>query len=260
MRRSPPICWSCDAEASPEVVEVESVIQTRSETDGGPFRMYPCPQCRAQNGVLSAPKLGWLFYPLEGRGGPSATDWIGSRSERGQRKRAQGWWQAHEVDVERFQHLASKNPRRRARASPQQRARSARAPAADPGPSHRRRRTSPPPPESGPTHDESSPHGATSGEPSRKASTRAGPSKKTGSSTGRKRAESSPAAPDSPHGILGVPLDADLDTVRRAYRAAVKKCHPDRVAHLDAEFQELAHRKVKALRRAYDALVKRLSN
>jgi curved DNA-binding protein CbpA len=57
-----------------------------------------------------------------------------------------------------------------------------------------------------------------------------------------------------------VPVDADLAAIRTAYRSAVKKCHPDRFAHLDEEFQELATRKVKQLRRAYDSLVRRLED
>ena len=42
--------------------------------------------------------------------------------------------------------------------------------------------------------------------------------------------------------LLGIAADAPPDEIRRAYRAAVKLCHPDRVARLDPEIQELATR------------------
>jgi len=60
----------------------------------------------------------------------------------------------------------------------------------------------------------------------------------------------------SPCELLGVEPGADARTVRSAYRRALKLCHPDRVANLDPEIQELAHRKSKALRRAYEQLLR----
>lgn len=78
------------------------------------------------------------------------------------------------------------------------------------------------------------------------------------------RARGRPAAPAprddvdarSPYELLGVAPDADARAVRSAYRRALKLCHPDRVANLDADLQELAHRKSKALRRAYEQLLR----
>ena len=48
---------------------------------------------------------------------------------------------------------------------------------------------------------------------------------------------------------------ASEDEIRTAYRKALKLCHPDRVANLDPEIQDVAHRKAKALRRAYEELL-----
>lgn len=72
------------------------------------------------------------------------------------------------------------------------------------------------------------------------------------------RAAPPPEPPaDDPRTVLGVAADADEREIRRAFRRAVKRCHPDRVAHLDPAFAELAHRKVKELRAAYEALLGR---
>lgn len=56
--------------------------------------------------------------------------------------------------------------------------------------------------------------------------------------------------------VLGVPADADEQTVKRAYRELAKKYHPDRVAHLGEEFRDLAHQKFLEIQNAYDRLGK----
>jgi preprotein translocase subunit Sec63 len=63
--------------------------------------------------------------------------------------------------------------------------------------------------------------------------------------------------PWDPHAILGVPRDASEDDVSRAYRDRLKECHPDRVAGLGAELQDLAHRKTLDIQRAYAELTRR---
>jgi hypothetical protein len=55
--------------------------------------------------------------------------------------------------------------------------------------------------------------------------------------------------------VLGVSPAADRDAIERAYRDRSVQCHPDKVAHLDAEFQALAERKFRRLRAAYDLLM-----
>ncbi len=57
--------------------------------------------------------------------------------------------------------------------------------------------------------------------------------------------------------ILGVKPGASPDEIKAAYRKAVAKYHPDKVTHLGNEFQEMAHRKVVAIQRAYESLMKR---
>jgi len=63
-------------------------------------------------------------------------------------------------------------------------------------------------------------------------------------------------APWDPHAVLGVPPGASRDVITRGYHDQLKRYHPDRVADLGAELQELAHRKTIELRRAYDELMR----
>ncbi len=60
---------------------------------------------------------------------------------------------------------------------------------------------------------------------------------------------------EDPYKILGVEPGASPDEIKAAYRRAVAKYHPDKVTHLGREFQEMAHRKLVAIQRAYEALM-----
>jgi DnaJ-domain-containing protein 1 len=55
--------------------------------------------------------------------------------------------------------------------------------------------------------------------------------------------------------ILGVAPGDDRETIEHAYRERSRTCHPDKVAHLDAEFVALAERKFRRLQQAYELLV-----
>ena len=54
--------------------------------------------------------------------------------------------------------------------------------------------------------------------------------------------------------VLGVARGASRDEIARAYREQLKRYHPDRVADLGPELQEVAHRKTVELQRAYAEL------
>ena len=54
--------------------------------------------------------------------------------------------------------------------------------------------------------------------------------------------------------LLGVDPGADMPAIEKAFRERSRTCHPDKVAHLDLEFQELAERKFKRLQQAVDLL------
>ena len=57
-----------------------------------------------------------------------------------------------------------------------------------------------------------------------------------------------------PYAVLGVRAGVTPDELTRAYRDQMKKYHPDRVAGLPSEFQELAHQKAIEIQRAYAEL------
>jgi DnaJ like chaperone protein len=61
----------------------------------------------------------------------------------------------------------------------------------------------------------------------------------------------------NPFKILGVKPGASPDEIKAAYKRAVAKYHPDKVTHLGNEFQEMAHRKLVAIQRAYESLMKK---
>ncbi len=57
-----------------------------------------------------------------------------------------------------------------------------------------------------------------------------------------------------PYDLLEVPRGASADEIKAAYKRAVARYHPDKVAHLGKEFQELAHKKLLAIQQAYETL------
>ena len=65
------------------------------------------------------------------------------------------------------------------------------------------------------------------------------------------------AAPDDPTPrhwteVLDVPPDADEARIESAYRRAIARHHPDRVATMAPEIQELARRRTVEINAAYD--------
>jgi DnaJ-domain-containing protein 1 len=56
--------------------------------------------------------------------------------------------------------------------------------------------------------------------------------------------------------IFGLQHGATKEQLKRQYREMIAKCHPDRVNHLDSEFQKLAEEKTKLLNEAYSLLLK----
>jgi len=57
-----------------------------------------------------------------------------------------------------------------------------------------------------------------------------------------------------PYEILGVSPGASAEEIQTAYRAAVQQYHPDKVAHLGDEFQDLAQKKFVEIQEAYNIL------
>jgi len=63
-----------------------------------------------------------------------------------------------------------------------------------------------------------------------------------------------PLGPVEALALLGCKPSAGGAEIEQAFRERSLTCHPDKVAHLDREFQELAEKKFKRLRRALDIL------
>lgn len=55
----------------------------------------------------------------------------------------------------------------------------------------------------------------------------------------------------TPYGVLGVPVSAADEDIKKAYRRLASQYHPDRVAHLGGEHVEQAHIKFLQLQEAY---------
>jgi hypothetical protein len=70
-----------------------------------------------------------------------------------------------------------------------------------------------------------------------------------------------PPPPDArdPWKVLGIAPGTSKEEARKAFRTLVAQYHPDKVAHLAPEFQELAERKTRALLEAWEQLEKELS-
>lgn len=60
-----------------------------------------------------------------------------------------------------------------------------------------------------------------------------------------------------PYTVLGVDRGASPDEIRAAHRRMVAQYHPDKVAHLGKEFQDMAHQKLIAIQQAYELLMAR---
>lgn len=57
-----------------------------------------------------------------------------------------------------------------------------------------------------------------------------------------------------PYEVLRIPASATPEAIRAAYKARMKEYHPDKVAMLGEELQELAHRKSLEIQKAYQQL------
>ncbi|MBQ6908162.1 MAG: J domain-containing protein [Clostridia bacterium] len=62
----------------------------------------------------------------------------------------------------------------------------------------------------------------------------------------------------NPYSVLGVPDNADEETVKKAYRELVKKYHPDN--YKDNPLADLANEKLQEINKAYDMIIKNKSN
>lgn len=59
-----------------------------------------------------------------------------------------------------------------------------------------------------------------------------------------------------PYNILGISMNSTDEDIRVAYRELSKKNHPDLVAHMSKDFQDLAEKKVRKINWAYQEIKK----
>lgn len=75
----------------------------------------------------------------------------------------------------------------------------------------------------------------------------------------RQKEEQKPEEKDistSWHRILEVPQSASADDIAKSYKQKIRQYHPDKVASLGPELQELAEKKSKEINTAYDYAIK----
>jgi hypothetical protein len=75
---------------------------------------------------------------------------------------------------------------------------------------------------------------------------------------GRKEATAEEAPPEEvkkdPYAVLGIDRSASGEEIRIAYLRLAAKYHPDKVSHLGEEFRDLAAKRFKEIKAAFDAL------
>jgi len=213
----PPGCWSCGRLPSEEDIRIRSLLHPRAERDGGPVTILRCPECAAETVVEEIPGGDVVLATLYSAGlsdGVAATLFDGPDG-REQRRRAQAWTALwHDALVAM---RLTRAAQRRSDAKPPPRSRPQPRPASA-GPKKRSRKRAP---------DPALPRSPRTGLPSTQAEAR---------------------------GILGIAASAAAKEIDRAYREMSRKCHPDLVAHLDEDFQRLAHEKFLRLKRAHELL------
>jgi hypothetical protein len=214
-------CWYCDGEIDAAVVEREGYLLPRRTSEGGPLWLLPCPHCGTRNGGEKNAAGAFLLVPHVA---PGLRGWIAALSSPGRlvlRAHARAWFRRHAAGRRAF-HAEPRSAR------PQEPEED--VPAGAIG--------QPPPPEAGPPlAGEDAPAG--------------------GEDAAREETARVSALLDH-YGTLGVSLSATREEITAAYHRLSQRCHPDKVAHLDEEFQELADRKFRALRDAYEAILESL--
>ena len=60
-----------------------------------------------------------------------------------------------------------------------------------------------------------------------------------------------------PHEILGIPSDANAETISKAHKFWIKRYHPDRVTHLGPNYIEQARKRAEQLNTARQAMLKK---
>lgn len=74
--------------------------------------------------------------------------------------------------------------------------------------------------------------------------------------TRQKPGSGSQQTDENPYQVLGIKQGANKTEIKLAYHAKLKANHPDKVAYMSLEIQELAHKQTLRIKKAYEKLIK----
>lgn len=217
-------CWYCRAKLNPEWVQRDGLLRGRDESEGGPYRVYPCPSCRRENRIEAVGEGKFYASPAKDLG---LVDWLVGWIEPlapDDFLELQEWQQKfgeeRRLIFERAGSVIYSGLRWRQWLS--------RRPSIE-------------------LHEEES---STEEKARLRDQPRAGEIP-----TNQKRSELGKGLPlDHPLKILGLHRNASATEIRRKFRDLVKRYHPDKHRSLDDSQIELASRKLKQLIDAYEKL------
>lgn len=214
-------CWFCNEPLSVESVLADGILRSRSERKGGPYRLYACPACLKENLCETTKRGRWFASP------PcrfSVLDYLFSRvvdigAEDAELLLASLSWLQENEDRRRYFFEKDGDARYR--------------------------------------------HGsllrflwpAKFAPPQGARTRRAASSRPRVGAAGRAEAPRRPPRIIAPHEVLGVAPDASVGEIRARFRALALQYHPDKAAHLGAEFERTAHEKFLLLKQAYETLL-----
>ena len=224
-------CWFCGNLSLVQQVLRDGILRSRSETYGGPYRLFVCPACSKENICEKTLKNRWfaspnykftfldyLFSQVLDRDATGAESLLAAIS----------WFRENE---ERRRYFFERDGDHRYG-----------------GVSFLRR------------HWPSAP-----GEAPRERSKvreeakqeKAGPQQTEEEKTEQERsARTRPGKIVTPYEVLGVKVGASTEEIRRAFHRLAIHYHPDKVHHLGAEFASIAEEKFLKLKEAYEVLLR----
>jgi len=223
-------CWYCSGPIQRGEVVRMGILRSRTEKQGGPYRLFVCPECKHSNICEKTPKGRWFSSP---NFRPNLLEYALGRLFLAQPEdflHAMAWYRENE---ERRRYFFERDGDGRystggllTRLWPHGRGEREADAYRSGGRQEKERENWYAPPRDEPPR----------GEPKTPRPQR-------------------PVA--NPWDILGLEDGASDAEIRRAFHRLAVQYHPDKVHHLGEEFQTVATTKFKELQRAYEALIKR---
>lgn len=235
-------CWFCSTPLRLDEVLGVGILRSRSEAEGGPYRLFSCPSCHRHNRCERTGRGRWYSSPTFR---PNILEYLFGRlfaADPQDFLQAVSWYRENE---ERRRYFFERDGDQRYSAvgilsrlwsgtgeTVKPAAGAEQASVGDQGAGrHRRTREAwegrrDQPQAEDTAWDQASHHGG-------------------------------PPPVVTPWEILGVRKDAEEQEIRRAFHRLAVQYHPDKVHHLGQEFQTIAHQKFTALQRAYEDLLHR---